>query len=96
MKMIDVGEEIGGEMAVPTSSKKEIYYPCLHLRGVDIESLREVGKDVTLTIKGSIKSVREDEEDCDVEIEVRQVGIPDGKNKADEAMDDLSKSKSRY
>lgn len=87
--MIDVGEKYGStEVAMP--SKQEIYYPCIHLKDVDLPALNEVGKDVTLMVKGSVKSIRETEKGLDIEIEVQEVGIPDGKNKADEALEELS------
>jgi hypothetical protein len=98
MKMIDVGEE-PQEVMTETPDRKEKYYPCLNLRDVNIEGLDKVGEDVTLIVNAHIKGIRED---GGVDLEIREVGMPDKKtmdgmkNKADEDLEKMSGSNSRY
>lgn len=89
--MKDTGQDTGSTYDVPTPKK---FYPSLSLSLEKFPELNEVGKEITLTVKGCVRGVRETDDGGSVEVEIYECGVgDDSKEEANEADKELGRLK---
>jgi len=95
MKMVDLGEKMGGEIAPSAPSKKEKYYPRIYLGTDQTKALgladAEAGAELTMVAKVRVKSVQSSEHEggkkhVSVDLSIERAVIEPPKKDAAEAL----------
>lgn len=78
-------KDVGRKMEAELTKTSDVYYPRLTLDLDDFPEFNSVGKEVTLTVKGYVKSVSKSDDRGTVDLEIYEVGSSKNGNKADES-----------